>query len=103
MFLTLPLFLIPLFPIVPLFKQYPLHKGTPLLISPDCVVKTVCRVLKNSKLECGISVTLYVVFGRRLISLAELELPGRVIFWKEPGAMLWSVPLLPGSISCCPE
>lgn len=51
----------------------------PLLFSPGCVVKVACRVLKNSKLECGISVTLYVVSGRRLLSLAELELGGRVI------------------------
>lgn len=51
----------------------------PLLISPGCVVKVVCRVLKKSKLDCGISVTLYVVLGRRLLSLAELVLPGRVI------------------------
>lgn len=52
---------------------------SPMLFSPGCVVKVVCRELKTSKLECGINVTLYLVPGCRLLSLAELELPGRVI------------------------
>lgn len=51
----------------------------PMQLSPDCVVKVVCSVLKISKLDCGISMTLYLVSGRRLLRLAELELPGRVI------------------------
>lgn len=49
---------------------------------PDCVVKVAEREFRNSRLAFGVSVTVYVVSGRRPISLAELASPGRVIFLK---------------------
>ncbi len=60
--------------------------------APGCVVKEVWRELRNSRLAFGVSVTVYVVSGRRPVSLAELASPGRVILWKGPRPVPGLVP-----------